>query len=70
MYHMYLPHSPSTAMPNGSIRDTGKLVRVILEAEATYFTKTVAFYSEAISEAEKQAMIGKSNYNYPIVYLA
>lgn len=57
-------------MPNGSIRDTGKLVRVILEAEATYFTKTVAFYSEAISEAEKQAMIGKSNYNYPIVYLA
>ncbi|KAI2827612.1 hypothetical protein CBS63078_6126 [Aspergillus niger] len=59
VYHMYLPHSPSTAMPNGSIRDTGKLVRVILEAEATYFTKTVAFYSEAISEAEKQAMIGK-----------
>ena len=52
-------------MPNGSIRDTGKLVRVILEAGATYFTKTVAFYSEAISEAEKQAMIGKSNYNYP-----
>ncbi|GLA66742.1 NmrA-like domain-containing protein 1 [Aspergillus tubingensis] len=59
VYHMYLPHSPSTVMPNGSIRDTGKLVRLILEDGATYFTKTVAFYSEAISEAEKQAMIGK-----------
>ena len=67
---MYLPHSPSTVMPNGSIRDTGKLVRVILEAGATYFTKTVAFYSEVISEAEKQAMIGRSNYDYPIIYLA
>lgn len=70
MYHMYLPHSPSTVMPNGSIRDTGKLVRLILEDGATYFTKTVAFYSEAISEAEKQAMIGKSNYPYPTFYLA
>ncbi|GLA51200.1 NmrA-like domain-containing protein 1 [Aspergillus niger] len=59
VHHMYLPHNPSTIMPNGSIRDTGKLVRVILEAGATYFKKTVAFYSEAISEAEKQAMIGK-----------
>ncbi|GAQ45785.1 NmrA-like family protein [Aspergillus niger] len=57
VYHMYLPHNPSTVMPNGSIRDTGKLVRLILEDGATYFTKTVAFYSEAISEAAKQAMI-------------
>ncbi|PWY68724.1 NmrA-like family protein [Aspergillus eucalypticola CBS 122712] len=59
VHHMYLPHSPSTVMPNGSIRDTGKLVRLFLEDGATYFTKTVAFYSEAISEAAKQAMIGK-----------
>ncbi|GLB08384.1 NmrA-like domain-containing protein 1 [Aspergillus tubingensis] len=67
MYHMYLPHSPSTVMPNGSIRDTGKLVRLFLEDGATYFTKTVAFYSEAISEAEKQAMIGKK-YGLQTVY--
>lgn len=52
-------------MPNVSIRDTGKLVRLILESGPAYFTKTVAFYSEALAEADKLAAIGESIYEFP-----
>ncbi|XHG04015.1 hypothetical protein AWENTII_007299 [Aspergillus wentii] len=54
-------------MPNAAIADTGKLVRAILEAGSRYLEKTVAFYSEALSEAEKLAIIGK-RYNVPVQY--
>ena len=47
-------------MPNVSIADTGKLVRTILETEPAYFTKTIAFYSQALSETEKLAALGES----------
>jgi hypothetical protein len=49
-------------MPNVSIADTGALVRAILEAESTSFAKTIAFYSQALSEAEKLSAIEKSTY--------
>lgn len=57
---MSFPHSPHTAMPNVSIRDTGKLVKLILESGSTYLTKTIAFYCQALTEADKLAAIGKS----------
>jgi hypothetical protein len=47
-------------MPNVSIADTGALVRAVLEAGSTYFTKTIAFYSQALSEAEKLSVLEKS----------
>ena len=47
-------------MPNVSIADTGKLVRTILEAGSAYFTKTIVFYSQALSEAEKHVALGES----------
>ncbi|KAF7595941.1 hypothetical protein BBP40_004087 [Aspergillus hancockii] len=67
VYTLSFPHSPQTVMPNVAIADTGKLVRAILEAGATYFTKTIAFYSEALSESGKLASIG-SRYHVPIQY--
>jgi hypothetical protein len=40
-------------MPNVSIGDTGKLVLDILKNEHKYRGKRIAFYSQALSEAEK-----------------
>ncbi|KAL4880039.1 hypothetical protein BJY04DRAFT_219571 [Aspergillus karnatakaensis] len=54
-------------MPNVSIIDTGKLVRAILEAGSAYLTRTIAFYSQALSEAEKLAALGKK-YQVPTRY--
>lgn len=53
-------------MPNVAIADTGKLVHIIFEAGSTYFTKTIAFYSEALSESEKLASIGSRWLPYPV----
>ncbi|KAJ5090707.1 hypothetical protein N7532_009391 [Penicillium argentinense] len=66
-YTLTFPHSPQTVMPNVAIADTGKLVRAILEAGSRYLEKTVAFYCEGLSEAEKLAIIGK-RYNVPTQY--
>ena len=60
VYSLSFPHSPETVMPNVSIADTGKLVRTILETGPAYFTKTIAFYSQALSETEKLAALGES----------
>lgn len=46
-------------MPNVAIADTGKLVRTILEGGSQYFEKTIAFYSQSLSEADKLATIGQ-----------
>ena len=54
------PHILDTVMPNVAIADTGKLVQTILNAGSEYFTKTIAFYSQALSEAEKLNALGKS----------
>ncbi|KAJ5962515.1 hypothetical protein N7501_007456 [Penicillium viridicatum] len=59
VYTLTFPHSPETVMPNVAIADTGKLVRTILEAGSQYFEKTIAFYSQSLSEADKLATIGK-----------
>ncbi|PLN79461.1 hypothetical protein BDW42DRAFT_201666 [Aspergillus taichungensis] len=67
IYNVSFPHSPQTVMPNVAIRDTGKLVHLVLEAGAHYFTKTIAFWSEAISEADKLAELG-SYYKVPTRY--
>lgn len=45
-------------MPNVAIRDTGKLVHLVLEAGPPYFTKTIAFWAQALSEADKLAELG------------
>lgn len=45
-------------MPNVAIRDTGKLVHLVLEAGSPYFTKTIAFWAQALSEADKLAELG------------
>lgn len=60
VYTLSFPHSPDTVMPNVAIADTGKLVRIVLEGGSEYFTKTIAFYSQALSEAEKLAALGES----------
>ncbi|KAK1147562.1 hypothetical protein N8T08_000904 [Aspergillus melleus] len=57
VYNMSFPHSPHTAMPNVSIGDTGKLVQLVLESGTTYFTKTIAFYNQALTEADKLTAI-------------
>jgi hypothetical protein len=41
-----------------AIRDTGKLVHLVLQAGSTYFTKTIAFWAQALSEAEKLTEMG------------
>lgn len=58
-YTLAFPHSPTTVLPNVAIADTGKLVHLILEAGSTYFTRTIAFWAQALSEAEKLAELGK-----------
>ncbi|EED14993.1 NmrA-like family protein [Talaromyces stipitatus ATCC 10500] len=57
-YTLKFPHSPQTVMPHVAIGDTGKLVHLVLEAGPTYFTKTIAFWAQAPSEADKLAEIG------------
>lgn len=56
--HSFL-HSPTTALPNVSIADTGKLVRTVVEDGQQYYTKTIAFYAQSLSEAEKLKMLGE-----------
>ncbi|PYH82699.1 NmrA-like family protein [Aspergillus uvarum CBS 121591] len=67
VYNMSFPHGSLTVMPNVSIRDTGKLVRLVLESGSTYFTHTIAFYGQALSEADKLASIGRK-YNLQTKY--
>lgn len=57
-YTLKFPHSPNTALPNVAIADTGKLVHLVLEAGPAYFTKIIAFWAQALSEAEKLAELG------------
>ena len=54
-YTLKFPHSPNTVMPNVAIADTGKLVHLVVEAGSAYFTKVIAFWDQALSEAEKLA---------------
>lgn len=56
--HSFL-HSPTTVLPNVSIADTGKLVRAVIEDGQQYFTKTIAFYAQSLSEAEKLKVLGE-----------
>ncbi|KAL4933670.1 uncharacterized protein BDV17DRAFT_278842 [Aspergillus undulatus] len=57
VYTLRFPHSPQTL-----------LVRAFLEAGSTYFTKTIAFYSQAMSEAEKLAELERVQYDIPMRY--
>ncbi|KAL5332494.1 hypothetical protein BJX70DRAFT_404537 [Aspergillus crustosus] len=47
-------------MSNVSIADTGKLVRAILVIGSAYFTKTIAFFSQSLSEQQKLATFGET----------
>ncbi|KAJ5576902.1 hypothetical protein N7535_003828 [Penicillium sp. DV-2018c] len=58
-YIRAFPHGPDTVMPNAAIADTGKLVVEILSDRQRYYKKTIAFYSEALSEAEKMKTLGQ-----------
>jgi hypothetical protein len=58
IYTLKFPHSPNTVLPNVAIADTGKLVHMVVETGSTYFTKTIAFWAQALSEAEKLAELG------------
>ncbi|PLN83665.1 hypothetical protein BDW42DRAFT_200013 [Aspergillus taichungensis] len=66
-YNLMFPHSTKTLLPNVAIADTCKLVHIILQAGPTYFTKTIAFWAQALSEAEKLAELGEY-YNVPTHY--
>ena len=43
----------TTLLPNAAISDTGKLIHHLINSSERYFEKTIAFYSEAISEGSK-----------------
>ncbi|QPC71307.1 hypothetical protein HYE68_002059 [Fusarium pseudograminearum] len=59
---------PETAhLPNVAISDTGKLVQYILDHPDQCLEKTIAFYSEAISEGEKIRSMAKA-YDIDIRY--
>ncbi|KAM0306223.1 hypothetical protein HYE67_002231 [Fusarium culmorum] len=59
---------PETAdLPNVAISDTGKLVQYILDHPDQCLEKTIAFYSETISEGEKVRSMAKA-YNIDIRY--
>ncbi|KAL3409721.1 NmrA-like family protein [Aspergillus fumigatus] len=66
-YTLKFPHSPNTVMPNVAIADTGKLVHLVVEAGSAYFTKVIAFWAQALSEAEKLAELG-NYHNVPTRY--
>lgn len=42
-----------TPLPNAAISDTGKLVKYLVEHDDKYHKRTIAFYSQAISELDK-----------------
>ncbi|KAI9369630.1 hypothetical protein BJX61DRAFT_536274 [Aspergillus egyptiacus] len=67
LYTLQFPHSPHTVLPNSAIADTGKLIRVVLEGGPIFFRKTIAFWAQALSEAEKLAELGEY-YNVPTQY--
>ncbi|KAL7786994.1 hypothetical protein V8C37DRAFT_391446 [Trichoderma ceciliae] len=54
------PLGANTPMPNVAIADTGKLVRTIVENQQSYFEKTIAFYTQEISEGDKLAQLAKA----------
>jgi hypothetical protein len=53
------PLSANTSLPNVAIADTGKLVHAIVENQKSYFEKTIAFYSQGLSEGDKLAQLAK-----------
>ena len=64
IYTLKFPHSPNTVLPNVAISDTGKLVNIILEAGAVYFKKSIVFWAQALSEAEKLAELGECMFTF------
>ncbi|KAI6777360.1 hypothetical protein HG530_001305 [Fusarium avenaceum] len=57
----------TTPLPNVAISDTGRLVQYILDHPEEYLEKSIAFYSEAISEGHKIQSIA-SAYDIDISY--
>lgn len=51
----------TTPLPNVAISDTGKLVQYILDHPEEYLEKSIAFYSEAISEGHKIQSMASGN---------
>jgi hypothetical protein len=56
--HSFL-HNPATVLPNVSIADTGKIVRAVIEDGQQYYTKTISFYAQSLSEAENLRVFGE-----------
>lgn len=60
VYIRSFPLSAGTKLPNVAIEDTGKLVDYVIRHGSRYQTKSIAFFFQELSEAEKAATIGKS----------
>lgn len=56
------PVGSGTLLPNVAITDTGKLVRTVVQNPKTYFEKSIAFYSQGISEGEKLVTLAKGTF--------
>ncbi|OTA04479.1 hypothetical protein A9Z42_0050580 [Trichoderma parareesei] len=61
------PLSADTILPNVAITDTGKLVRAVVEDKMNYFGRTIAFWSQGLSEGEKLSRLG-SKFGIPFEY--
>ncbi|PYI07316.1 NAD(P)-binding protein [Aspergillus sclerotiicarbonarius CBS 121057] len=61
------PLSAETLLPNVSIADTGRLVDHVIRRKSEFLTKTIAFYSEALSERDKADTIARV-FGIPVEY--
>lgn len=59
IYVRSFPLKGNTLLPNVAITDTGKLVQHVVEHGTEYYKRTIAFYSESISEKSKLDVLGK-----------
>ncbi|KAJ8115546.1 hypothetical protein OPT61_g2833 [Boeremia exigua] len=67
VYVRSFPLRADTPLPNVAISDTGILVQHVIEHGNEYCARTIAFYSEAISELEKLNALAKY-YSIPVRY--
>jgi hypothetical protein len=59
VYVRSFPLPADTPLPNVSIADTGKLVYQVVTHNTQYYKRTIAFYSQAISEGAKLEVLSK-----------
>ncbi|CAG5154262.1 uncharacterized protein ALTATR162_LOCUS3537 [Alternaria atra] len=67
VYVRSFPLPADTPLPNVSIADTGKLVYQVVTHNTEYYKRTIAFYSQAISEGAKLEVLSK-HHGIPVRY--